>query len=143
MDAKTNYQLIMIRTILENGIAPKESIDEKIRLANPGKENKFVSHEVYEVLVQKHKMIKLNVNGYQLDLPQPLAQIERDKLIELCNQEIVRLTEVQQLNELSIAKTHHDILKKFHKKRGRYLPASEIYGEKKDRDRRKVPSSTR
>lgn len=46
MDPKTTYQPIMIRTILEEGIVPKENIDEKIRLENPDKEDNFVSHEV-------------------------------------------------------------------------------------------------
>ena len=97
MDAKTTYQPIMIRTILENGIALKETIDEKIRLENPNKENIFVSRELYEVLVDKHKIVKLDSNSYKLNLVSSLSQNEIDKLIELCNQEIVRIRENYQL----------------------------------------------
>jgi hypothetical protein len=96
MDAKTSYQPIIIRTILEEGVVSKKTIDKKISLENPTKENYFVSHEVYEVLVDKHKIVKLDTIGYRLDLLQPLTHVECDKLIELCNQEIVRITELQQ-----------------------------------------------
>jgi hypothetical protein len=58
MDAKTSYQPIIIRTILEEGVVSKKTIDKKIRLENPTKENYFVSHEMYEVLVDKHKIVK-------------------------------------------------------------------------------------
>jgi hypothetical protein len=87
---------------------------------------------LYEVIVDKHKIVKLDANGYKLDLVQPLTQVERDKLIELCNQEIVRIREYQELLGKDISKTHLDILKKFHKKRGKYLAANEIYGMKKN-----------
>ena len=128
MDAKTTYQPIMIRTILENGIALKETIDEKIRLENPNKENIFVSRELYEVLVDKHKIVKLDGNSYKLNLVSSLSQNELDKLIELCNQEIVRIRENYQLLEKNVSQKHISILKKFNKKRGKYLRANEIYG---------------
>jgi hypothetical protein len=139
MDAKTTYQPIMIRTILENNTASKETIDEKIRLENPGKENDFVSHEVYEVLVDKHKIVKLDEDDYKLNLVQPLTQTERNKLIELCNQEILRIRENLRLLENNISKTHLEILKKFYRKRGKYLKADEIYGKKKDKNVNKSP----
>ena len=95
MDAKTTYQPIMIRTLLEKGSASKENIDEIIRLENPEKDKKFVSNEVYEVLIDKHKIVKVDENGYQLNLLQPLTPIEQNKLVELCNQEIIRIKEKQ------------------------------------------------
>ncbi len=57
MDAKTTYQPLMIRTLLEKGTVSKEDIDENIRQENPDKENHFTSQEVYEVLVDKHKIV--------------------------------------------------------------------------------------
>ena len=131
MNAKTNYQPIMIRTILEEGVVLKEMIDQKIRLENPDKQNDFVSREVYEVLVDKHKIVKLDVNGYKLDLHHPLTMTERYKLIDLCNQEISRIKEIQELLEKGVSKTHVDIIKKFYNKRGKYLQASELYGRNK------------
>jgi hypothetical protein len=139
MDAKTTYQPIMIRTLLEKGIASKEVINEQIRLENPAKENDFVSHELYEVLVDKHKIVKVDENGYKLNLVQPLSPIERNKLIELCNQEIIRIRESHRLLEKNVSAIHLDILKKYYKKRGKYLKADEIYGEKKTRDIKKSP----
>lgn len=139
MDAKTTYQPIMIRTILETEIVPKEIIDEKIRLENPDKNRDFVSQEVYEVLVDKRKIVKMDRDGYKLNLVQPLTPTERDKLIELCNQEIVRIKENQNLLEKNVSEKHLEILKKFYKKRGKYLKADEIYGEKKAGQQRKSP----
>lgn len=75
---------------------PKGIIDKKMRLENPTKENNFVSREMYEVLVDKHKIVKLDTIGYRFDLYNPLTHVGCDKLIELCNQEIVRTTELQQ-----------------------------------------------
>jgi predicted Mrr-cat superfamily restriction endonuclease len=95
MDAKTTYQPIMIRTLLEKGSASKETIDEIIRLENPEKDKKFVSNEVYEVLVDKHQIVKVDENSYKLNLLQPLTSIEQDKLVKLCNQEIIRIREKQ------------------------------------------------
>lgn len=91
MDAKTTYQPLMIRTLLEKGTASKEDIDEKIRQENPNKENDFASQEVYEVLVDRYKIVKLEANSYKLNLAQPLTSIQTEKLVELCNQEIVRI----------------------------------------------------
>ena len=49
MDAKTTYQPVMIRTLLEKDTASKEYLDEKIRQENPGKKmtlypEKFMKH---------------------------------------------------------------------------------------------------
>jgi MoxR-like ATPase len=93
MDPKATDQPLMIRTILKYGTASKETIDEQIRLENPEKENTFVSREVYEVLVDKHKIVKLDEDGYKLNLVEPLTEIERNKLIKVCNQEITRIKE--------------------------------------------------
>ena len=139
MDAKTTYQPIMIRTILENGVASKETIDKNIRLENPNKENNFVSYEVYEVLVDKHKIVKFDGNGYKLNLINPLTEQERNKLIELCSQEILRIRENTLLLEKNVPQVHIDILKKFVKKHGKYLRADEIYGEKLGKDVKKTP----
>jgi hypothetical protein len=45
----------------------------------------------------------------------------------------------QALLEKNVSETHLKILKKFHERRGRYLRAEEIYGEKKSRDEKKSP----
>jgi len=45
----------------------------------------------------------------------------------------------QGLLEKNISKIHIDILKKFHERRGKYLRADEIYGEKKAGDLKKSP----
>jgi len=139
MDAKTTYQPLMIGTLLKKGIASKEDIDEKIRQENPDKENDFASQEVYEVLVDKHKIVKLEANSYKLNLAQPLTSIQTEKLVELCNQEIVRIREIKGLKGKNVSKTHLDILKKFHKKTGKYLSAEEIYGKKGSLDTKKSP----
>lgn len=91
MDPKATYQPILIRTLLEKVTAPKEDLDEIIRQENPHKEKDFVSREVYEVLVDKHKIVKLEAGEYKLNLVQPLTTIETEKLIELCNQKIARI----------------------------------------------------
>lgn len=132
MDAKTTYQPLMIRTLLEKGTASKEDLDEKIRQENPNKENEFASQEVYELLVDKHKIVKLEANSYKLNLAQ-------ERLVELCNQEIVRIREIKGLKGKNISETHLDILKKFHKKTGKYLSAEEIYGKKGSLDTKKSP----
>ena len=93
MEPHATYQPIMIRTLLENNIASKETIDEAIRIENPDKGNNFVSREVYEVLVNKYKIVKFDEDGYKLNLINPLTSIELEKLIELCNQEIKRIKE--------------------------------------------------
>ena len=142
MDAKTTYQPIMLRTILENGVVLKEAIDEKIRLENPDKENNFVSREVYEVLVNKHKIVKIEDNIYKLNLDRPLSHIERDKLIDLCNQEIARIRENYHILEKNVSQKHINILKKFNKNRGKYLRADQIYGiyeANQGKDKRKSP----
>jgi hypothetical protein len=139
MDPKTTYQPIMIRTLLENDVSSKDIIGQKIRLENPDKKSNFVSEEVYEVLVDKHKIAKLHSDGFALNLVQPLTSTERDKLIDLCNQEIERIKEYQELLRKNVSEKHLNILEKFHKFRGRYLNADEIYGEKKAGEIKKTP----
>lgn len=53
--------------------------------------------------------------------------------------ELKTILEDYGLLKKDVSKTHLDILEKFHKKRGKYLPSNEIYGEKKYRDIRKSP----
>jgi len=138
MDPKTTYQPIMIRTILQNGVVSKETIDEIIRPETPGQENDFVSREVYEALVVKHKIVKMDPNGYRLNVVLPLSYTDRTKLIDLCNREIGRIMEFSELSRKGVSKTHIDILMKFHRKRGTYLAANEIYGQRKS-DEKKSP----
>ena len=139
MDSKTTYQPIMIKTLLQNGPTSKLDLDMVIRKENPNKGNDFVSHEVYEVLVDKHKVVKLEAGKFELNLSQPLTSNEKHSLIALCDQEISRIREIQELSGKKVSELHLAILKKFHKKSGKYLKAEEIYGMKKDTDIKKTP----
>ena len=139
MNSNTNYQAIMIRTLLENDVILKENINEKIRLENPNKDYTFPLEEVYEKLVNKNKIIKVIGNRYSLNLTNPLNQNEKDNLIQICNQIIDSIKENNRLLEKNVSPLHIDILKKFDKKIGRYLRADEIYGKKKDRNLKKTP----
>ena len=139
MDTKTNYPSIMIRTLLEEGISSKETIEQKIREENTDVKSNFEFTDLYEVLVGKHKIAKMEPNGYKLNLIQPLTIIERDKLINLCNQEVERIKEYQVLLHKNVSEKHLNILKKFHKLRGNYVGADEIYGEKKAGQIKKSP----
>ena len=123
MDPKSTYQPIMIKTILENGVASKGTIDENIRISNPHKKSNFRSSEVYEVLLDKYRVVKSDTDGFRLNLLQPLTQGQRQDLINLCDQEIIRRKEYENLLQKNVSEKHLDILKKFHKKRGKYLKA--------------------
>jgi len=88
MDAKTNYQPVVIKTLLESGNMLKEILDEKIRSENPDKDRNFTSKEVYEVLVEKHEIVHRDGNSYSLNLIEELAPEQRRTLIDVCNQKI-------------------------------------------------------
>ena len=68
MDAKTTYQPVFIRTLLQNESVSKDLLDEQIQKENSDKGRNFVSREVYEVLVDKHKIVKLEGGHYKLNL---------------------------------------------------------------------------
>jgi hypothetical protein len=139
MKPQSTYQPVVIRALLVCGQATKEDLDKIIIQENPHKGNNFVSPEVYEALVDRYKLVSLEGNNYRLNLDQALTLTETKNLIELCNQEITRIKEFYNLAEKNISGTHLDILKKFYKKTGKYLRAEEIYGEKKDLGKRKLP----
>ena len=84
IEPKANYQKVMLLTILQKGEASKEEIDEKIINQNPGVGENFHSKEVYETLIDKHKIVKFNEDSktYILNLTEELTTLEKDTLME-------------------------------------------------------------
>lgn len=88
MDAKANYQPVMLMTIIELENPTKEIIDQKIRDHNPQKGKEFVSREVYETLVDKYGYVIEKDNTFQLNLVEPLTDPQKKELIALCKNRI-------------------------------------------------------
>ena len=98
MDPKTNYQPVMIKTLLDISAATKDAIDEQIILHNPDKDPHFTSKEVYEVLVDKHKIVTNDDDVFKLNLIEELTPQQKTELINLCNQKIESFKRPKQLS---------------------------------------------
>ncbi len=88
MDAKANYQPVMLMTIIELENTTKEIIDQKIREYNPQKNRGFISREVYETLVDKYGYVIEKDNTFQLNLVEPITDPQKEELITLCKNRI-------------------------------------------------------
>jgi MoxR-like ATPase len=91
MQMHSNYQPIMIRTLLENnGRASKDIIIQKISELNSLNEsNDFRNIPVYDVL-EKHKIVTKENTDFILNINN-ITKDQRDQLIALCNWKILNI----------------------------------------------------
>lgn len=131
--------ILIIRTLLQRGSLSKDELDRVIFENNP---NRLISptSQIYNKLANEFEIVDELENGqFKLNFSQPLEDVERQKLIELCNYNLSLFNECQRLATIGVSDLHINILQKFFRNKGKYLDADKIYGIKKSIDVKKMP----
>lgn len=126
-------QLLIVRAIIKKGPMSKEEIDDILSTSGEINVNGIPLATIHNRLIDELNLFEKDNESdiFKLNLIRPLELVEKENLVDTCNNQISVLRENKRLLEKKVSETHVKILEKFFTNRGKYLPAEKIYGVKR------------